>query len=151
MTSNDIKKLDTPAIREYTRRQNVALMALSGLLYDTYNDLSKYATVKEVNTAFGDILYSIGSIYEVLLNNIQELEEYSTLDGLEKYAQINNVALMALDGTIKREVSLQDQTVHEDGILALELLLYDLKSIDNMLTNNMDFLWEIKDKAALAA
>ena len=151
MAPNDLIKLDTPAIREYTQRQNVALMALRGLLYSTHNDLSKYATIKEVNIAFGDILYSIGSIYKILLDNIEDQERYSTLHGLEDYAQINNVALMALDGTIKREASLQQQTDKEDGILALELLLYDLKSIYSMLSNNMETLWEIKDRTALAA
>ena len=151
MIQDDLKKIDTAAIREYTERQNVALMALRGLLYSTHSDLSKYATIKEVNNAFGDILYSIGSIYKVLLDNIEEAEKYSTLKGLEDYVQVNNVALMALDGTIKREISLGQQTDHEDGILALELLLYDLNSINSMLSNNMETLWEIKDRTNHAA
>lgn len=147
MNTKNTTELVTPAIREYTQRQNVALMALNGLLYNTHNDLSKYPTVKDINQAFGDILYGIGSIYEVLLDNIQGFVKWNTLDGLEDYAKTNNVALMALDSTIKREAELKEQTVHEDGLMALELLLYDIRSINSMLSNNMDFLWEIKDKS----
>lgn len=151
MKTNDLTKIDIRGVLPYTERQNVALTALRGLLKNAHDDLKKHETVKDINEAFEDILYSIGSIYEVLSDNIKELKEFSTIDGLEKYAHINNVALLALDGTIKREASLNPHTDKEDGILSLELLLYDLDGIDNMLSDNMDILWQIKDKAALAA
>lgn len=151
MNSENLAKLNTPATGEYTRRQTVALMALRGLTYSTYSDLNKFPTLKDVNQAFVDIVYRIGSIYEVLLDNMHGLEKYGTLEGLENYAQINTVALMALENTIIREKSLNPHTDHEDGILALELLLYDISAIDDMLSDNMEILWEIKDKARLAA
>lgn len=151
MTINDLTKIDTRGVFFYTERQNVALMALRGLLQGARHELKKHETVEDVNKAFSIVLYGIRSVYEVLLENVQELQEFNHTHGLDKYLQINSVALMALNCTIERVSTCTMETDKDDGILALELLLYDLDGIDSMLSENMEVLWQIKDKAAHAA
>ena len=48
MTINDLTKIDTRGVFFYTERQNVALMALRGLLQGARHELKKHETVEDV-------------------------------------------------------------------------------------------------------
>ena len=67
---------------------------------------------------------------------------------IEEYTRVQSVCMMALSKLLENEEcrSVMSEKDIQDVKTNFELFLYDLKSIDNLMSDNMELLWELKDK-----
>ena len=131
---------------EYISRQNVIVMALNQLCQDT--KVTKFTTLDELNKSHRETVLILSSIYHVAIDNVKQQKQYSNFNGLEAYAHTNTVALMAMQNTVTREKDAKAHTNYEDGMMGYKLLLSDINDMADMISNNMEALWSIKDKGS---
>ena len=67
---------------------------------------------------------------------------------IEEYTRVQNVCMMALNNLLGDEdyKRVLNGNNIKDIETNFELFIYDLKNIDTLMSDNMDLLWEIKDK-----
>lgn len=70
---------------------------------------------------------------------------------IDEYTRKHNVSMIALGSVMERagERNMVDELCIEDVALNVELFLYDLTSIYECMSDNMQSLWEITDKYTL--
>ena len=132
------------ALIEYISRQNVIVVALNQLYRDT--KVINFTTIDEINISHTELVSIVSSIYHVAIDNVNEQKQYSNFDGLEAYAHTNTVALMAMENIVTREENADPETNYEDGMMNYKLLVSDINDISDMIVNNMEALWRIKDQ-----
>jgi len=66
---------------------------------------------------------------------------------IEEFTKVHNVSMLALSKTLEcYSKSVVTSNNIEDIKLTFECFIYDLNSVNDLMQDNMELLWEIKDK-----
>jgi len=167
MLSLKNKKFPTELINHHTKAQNVALLAFRAILINhPRKNIIEQICLEDIKTTLDLFIFDVQSIYEVLFENMEyllnslqnvpnELDHMITnyhrkkLLNIEDYMKAQNVALLALSTVLNREINgIFDVDNKEDMEIAVDSLIYNLESIEEIMAESMGYLWDIRDKIA---